>query len=290
MSDRKSHGFDGFEFSGVGGGAASGSFFGANASSTLRRMLSAVEPFTNTDKTVAMTSFGGGENVLQNFTLQTNFHRQGQQRAKRKRKESSFSSCSSSSSASTLLSLVAQGPPTSAERRFPPPPTTSAAGVGEENSFGVGGGGSSVEEQSGQQKNGKSLLGGKTADLNESTSVAGAGGGVDYYNRSSEPPAQDVGEDEQTDSPRRKRPKYDYTRDQMFEVNRLLLFSSSAFGCYSFCCCCFCLLAFLRGHRRGRCVVYAFCCFFNAFVHVCASLMLCDCVVGVMLGFAYYET
>ncbi|XP_039430478.1 uncharacterized protein LOC120413630 isoform X4 [Culex pipiens pallens] len=218
MSDRKSHGFDGFEFSGVGGGAASGSFFGANASSTLRRMLSAVEPFTNTDKTVAMTSFGGGENVLQNFTLQTNFHRQGQQRAKRKRKESSFSSCSSSSSASTLLSLVAQGPPTSAERRFPPPPTTSAAGVGEENSFGVGGGGSSVEEQSGQQKNGKSLLGGKTADLNESTSVAGVGGGVDYYNRSSEPPAQDVGEDEQTDSPRRKRPKYDYTRDQMFEI------------------------------------------------------------------------
>ncbi|XP_058446584.1 nucleolar protein 4 isoform X2 [Malaya genurostris] len=169
------------------------------ASPTLRSALSAEAP-THTDKNRPDSSSSSlfGENVLENFTSQTNFHRQ-QQRNKRKRKESSFSSCSSSSSAS-LLSLVP-----SSERT--PAVDGGVGGVWEENTF-VGGG--SAEERNARQKSEKfaSLL--KTADLIESSSCGSRAQGTNN-NRSAR-------QQDEPDSPQRKRPKYDYTRDQMFEI------------------------------------------------------------------------
>ncbi|XP_055633133.1 uncharacterized protein LOC129773544 [Toxorhynchites rutilus septentrionalis] len=181
--------------------------FGANSTdSTLRKVLAA-ETFTHTDK-VQPDSFSSssssalfGGNVLENFTLQPNFHRHQQpQRNKRKRKESSFSSCSSSSSAS-LLSLVPNA------KRSPSTALTEGD-VGEENSF-VGGG--SVEELCVQKESEKSFGLVKSADLNESSSCGSRP--QDNNNRSA--PKRD---EEELGSPRRKRPKYDYTRDQMFQI------------------------------------------------------------------------
>ncbi|XP_058816616.1 uncharacterized protein LOC131679882 [Topomyia yanbarensis] len=180
--------------------------FGATncgGSSTLRKALS-VEAPTHTDKNRPDSSSSSlfGENVLENFTLQTNFHRQ-QQRNKRKRKESSFSSCSSSSSAS-LLSLVPNSERTLAGADVVVAAERGAVSVGEENSF-VGGG--SAKEQNTWQTSEKLL---KTADLNESSSCGSRAQGTNN-NRSAR-------QQDEPDSPQRKRPKYDYTRDQMFEI------------------------------------------------------------------------
>lgn len=211
--------------------------FGANGTdSTLRKMLS-TDPYTHTDKTQPNSPSSSslfGESVLENFTLQTNFLRrqqnlqEQQQRNKRKRKESSFSSCSSSSSAS-LLSLV----PNTERRPSSVAPSTVVGGVGEENPFVVGDSAAVREEQCAQRKSEKSLSSGRSADLNECSPRGSRP--RDSNNRSMRQQEVQDGGDDEHDSPRRKRPKYDYTRDQMFEVNRLLLFSSSAFAVLLFC-------------------------------------------------------
>ncbi|XP_055540192.1 nucleolar protein 4 isoform X2 [Wyeomyia smithii] len=187
--------------------------FGANRDGNniaLRRTQSA-EVVTHTDENRPDSSSSAvfGENVLENFTLQTNFHRQQQERQKRKRKESSFSSCSSSSSAS-LLSLAPSSERTlfSVNGRTGVTVGGSGVGVGEEN-LSVGGG--SVE-QSTRQKSEKLLGLFRTADLNESSWCGKRAQGNNNNNRSARQ------QQDEPDSPQRKRPKYDYTRDQMFEI------------------------------------------------------------------------
>ncbi|XP_062707163.1 nucleolar protein 4 isoform X3 [Aedes albopictus] len=203
--------------------------FGANRTeSTLRKMLSS-EPFTNTDKThhspTSSSSALFGENILENFSLQPNFLRRQQalqeqhHRNKRKRKESSLSSCSSSSS---LLSLVS-----SSERRQTSAVSGVAAVGGDdgENPFVVGGREGARKEQCAQQKSEKSLSSSsfRSADLNECSPYASRGTRDSSGNNRSmrQPEVQEEGGgggDDEHDSPRRKRPKYDYTRDQMFEI------------------------------------------------------------------------
>lgn len=211
--------------------------FGANRTeSTLRKMLSS-ETFTNTDKTPHLSTSPStalfSENVLENFSLQPNFLRRHQTlqeqhyRNKRKRKESSLSSCSSSSS---LLSLVSNS-----ERRQTSVVSGGVVGGEGENPFVVGGRDGTRKEQCTQHKSEKSLSSSfRTADLNECSPFASRGtrdsSGNNRSVRQPEVPDSGGGGDDELDSPRRKRPKYDYTRDQMFEVNRLSLFSSSAFG------------------------------------------------------------
>ncbi|XP_065074686.1 uncharacterized protein LOC135698569 [Ochlerotatus camptorhynchus] len=182
-------------------------------------MLS-TDPYTHTDKTQPNSPSSSslfGESVLENFTLQTNFLRrqqnlqEQQQRNKRKRKESSFSSCSSSSSAS-LLSLV----PNTERRPSSVAPSTVVGGVGEENPFVVGDSATVREEQCAQRKSEKSLSSCRSADLNECSPCSSRP--RDSSNRSMRQQEVPDGGDDEHDSPRRKRPKYDYTRDQMFEI------------------------------------------------------------------------
>ncbi|XP_062541709.1 nucleolar protein 4-like [Armigeres subalbatus] len=202
--------------------------FGANRTeSTLRKMLSS-ETYTNTENAQINSSTSTSsamyeENVLENFTSQPNHLRRHQalqeqhNRNKRKRKESSFSSCSSSSS---LLSLASNSERT---------PTSTVVGGGgggvggiaRENLFIVGGRDATRKEQCAQQKSEKSLSSSfRSADLNECSPHASRGTRDGGNNRSMR--QQDVldsgGGDDEHDSPRRKRPKYDYTRDQMFEI------------------------------------------------------------------------
>lgn len=257
--------------------------FGANRTeSTLRKMLSS-EPFTNTDKShhspTSPSSALFGENILENFSLQPNFLRRQQalqeqhHRNKRKRKESSLSSCSSSSS---LLSLVS-----SSERRQ----TSAVSGVAAvgggdgENPFVVGGREGARKEQCAQQKSEKSLSSSsfRSADLNECSPYASRGTRDSSGNNRSmrQPEVQEDGGgggDDEHDSPRRKRPKYDYTRDQMFEVNRLLLFSSSAFGVLLL------LLFFITiiARRRSFCSIYRLSGTAVGFLYGKASILCCD--------------
>ncbi|EAT32787.1 AAEL014981-PA [Aedes aegypti] len=187
-------------------------------------MLSS-ETFTNTDKTPHLSTSPStalfSENVLENFSLQPNFLRRHQTlqeqhyRNKRKRKESSLSSCSSSSS---LLSLVSNS-----ERRQTSVVSGGVVGGEGENPFVVGGRDGTRKEQCTQHKSEKSLSSSfRTADLNECSPFASRGtrdsSGNNRSVRQPEVPDSGGGGDDELDSPRRKRPKYDYTRDQMFEI------------------------------------------------------------------------